>query len=295
MYIDTHAHYNLPTFDEDRDETLGRVRTAGVEKLICPAISFESNTQMMECLAGYDNVYFAVGIHPKRVCPIRGGKRAGRDVPSLSKLQSGYEERARMLARLEGMLAAVAELASSGGRVVAVGETGLDYSLNPSEFERRVQMAAFRKQVEIALKARLPLVLHIRDAHRDAAKILHMYRTELQGSVHCFSLGPDEAKEYLAMGLSLGIGGKVSYEGNVGLREAVAIAPLDRILLETDAPYVLPSGFPFRRNDSTAIPMIAREVARLRGISVEEVAHATTANAERVFFELGTAKGTVAV
>ena len=283
-YIDTHAHYNLPAFDEDRDETFARVSAAGVEKVICPAISYDSNAQMMECLAGRDNVWFAVGIHPKHVCRIRKDRRMKRDVPRLAKLRSGYEDRALMLARLEEMLASVAELATCGDRVVAVGEAGLDYSLNPGELERKVQAAVFREQVEIALRARLPLVLHIRDAHRDAARILHRYRTELRGSVHCFCLGPDEAKEYLAMGLCLGIGGRVTHEGNAGLREAVATVPLDRILLETDAPYVLPAGFPSRRNDSTAIPVIAREVARLRGISVEEVAEVTTANAERVFF-----------
>ena len=284
MFIETHAHYNLPAFDDDRDEVLARVRAAGVEKIVCPAISYDSNAQMMGCLAGYDDVYFAVGIHPKRVCPIRKSKRAGRDVPRLAKLRSAYEDRAHTLERIEGELAAVRALATSGERVVAVGETGLDYSLNPGELERKIQMAAFREQVEIALKTRLPLVLHIRDAHRDAARILHRYRTELKGSVHCFCLGPNEAKEYLAMGLMLGIGGKVTHEGNVGLREAVATAPLDRILLETDAPYVLPAGFASQRNDSTAIPMIAREVARLRGISVEEVARATAKNAERLFF-----------
>ena len=284
MYVDTHAHYNLPAFDEDREETLSRIRAAGVGKVICPAIAFDSNAQMMECLADRDDVWFATGIHPKHVCRIRKGKRVKRDVPRLAKLRSDCEDRARMLARLEGMLASVAELATCGDRVVAVGEAGLDYSLNPGELERKVQAAVFREQVEIALRARLPLVLHIRDAHRDAARILHRYHTELAGSVHCFCLGPNEAKEYLAMGLCLGIGGKVTNEGNARLREAVATVPLDRILLETDAPYVLPAGFPSRRNDSTAIPIIAREVARLRGISVEEVAEVTTANAERVVF-----------
>lgn len=283
MFIDTHAHYNLPTYDDDRDEVLARVRAAGVDKIICPAISYESNAQMVECLSDYDDVFFAVGIHPKRVFHAAKKRSSRREVARLSKLRSEYESVAQALGDLETRLAAVAELASAE-RVVAVGEAGLDYSLNPGELERKIQMAVFRAQVEIALRAHLPLVLHIRDAHRDAARILHMYRTELTGSVHCFCLGTPEAKEYLAMGLSLGIGGKVTHEGNAGLREAVATVPLDRLLLETDAPYVLPAGFPSRRNDSTAIPLIAEEVARLRGISVEEVAAATTANAERVFF-----------
>ena len=300
MYIDTHAHYNLPAFEDDRRETFERMRGVGVSKIICPAITYESNWQMMECLKGFENVYYAVGMHPKRVFPVRKDKRVERVVPHIAKLRDEYESRALVLAELESKLASIAELASNGERVVAVGEAGLDYSLNPGTLERKVQMAVFRAQVEISLKAHLPLVLHVRDAHRDAMHILHMYRTQFRGSAHCFCCGSNEAKEYLAMGFSLGIGGKVTYEQNAGLREAVAMAPLDRILLETDAPYVLPAGFSgfgdkdaacavptgfaARRNDSTAIPVIAAEVARLRGITVEEVAEVTTANAERVFF-----------
>ena len=284
MYIDTHAHYNLPAFADDRDKVLEDVRAAGVDRILCPAIGFDSNAQMMECLGQHGDIHFALGIHPKHVYAAPKDKRAERTPARLSRLRSSLEEQAGALERLEEMLGHLRRLATSGMRVVAIGETGLDYSRNPSEFERKVQKAVFREHVEMALTAKLPLVLHIRDAHRDAAQILHGYRCRFSGSVHSFCLGVAEAKEYLAMGLSLGIGGKLTYEQYAGLREAVATVPLESILLETDAPYVVPATFGSRRNDSTAIPIIAREVARLRGISAEEVARATTQNAMRVFF-----------
>ncbi len=108
-FFDTHAHYNLPTFDGDRDKALANARAAGVEKVICPAISFESNAQMMECLADYDNIYFAVGIHPKYVQPIKKDKRRKRSVPRLSELRLEYESRAYALEELDERLASIAE------------------------------------------------------------------------------------------------------------------------------------------------------------------------------------------
>ena len=287
MFIDTHAHYNLPAYDQDRDEVFERILAVGIGKVICPAVSFDSNHQMMGCLDAYEDVSFAVGMHPKHVCRIRKDKRKAQAMPNLGRLKASYVDRLQTLERLERELASIRELAFSGGRVVAVGETGLDYSLNPGELERTIQMAVFREQVQIALQARLPLVLHVRGAHRDAVRILQSYHTRLKGTVHCFCLGPNEAEDCLALGLMLGIGGKVTHTAQAGLREAVKIAPLDRIVLETDAPYVLPQGSTLSRNDSTAIPVIAREVAKLRGISVEEVERATTENAERLFFADG--------
>ena len=288
MLIDTHAHYDHVAFDEDREDLLRQVRAAGVERIVCPAIGFESNQRMIEVLGDHEEVSFAVGIHPKYVVPPvpQGGREP--DVPeaqaSVHDLHVLYDMRATQLAKVEEELSALGELALSRPRVVAIGETGLDYSRHPQEFERCVQRAAFRAQIEIALSLDLPLVLHIRDAHREAADILHSYRTRFTGVVHCFCQGPSEAKEYLAMGLTLGIGGKVTYPQHVALHEALGSIPLNRIVLETDAPFVVPEGWPTRRNDSTAIPQIAWELARLMGVSVEEVAAVSTETARQVFF-----------
>ena len=289
MFIDTHAHYDHTAFDEDREDLLGRVRAAGVERIVCPAISIESNRRMMEVLGDHQDVSFAVGIHPRHL--VMAPARPKGRVPDVPEAQLGirdlhmlYALRALELAKVEEGLATIAEVALSGPRVVAIGETGLDYSRRPKEFERSVQRAAFRAQIEIALSCGLPLVLHIRDAHREVADILHSYRTKFKGVAHCFCQGPSEAKELIAMGLVLGIGGKVTQPQNAGLREALASVPLDRLVLETDAPFVVPHGWPTRRNDSTALPEIARELARLLSVSVEEVAARTTETARQVFF-----------
>lgn len=282
-YIDTHAHCNLPAYANDLDEVREAVRAVGVERIISPAISYESNKQMLEKLLGYPEISFALGIHPKHVC---SGKLAKREMPALASmkaLRTWHTNRLRVLDELSEQVEVLRDMAKNEPRVVAIGETGLDYSLHPSEFERAVQAALFRLLVNLSLNLQLPLVLHVRNAHADAVTLLRGYHGTPKGVVHCFDGGPKEAREYLDLGLYLGIGGRVTHKENKALREAVAIAPSNRLVLETDAPYVRPSAFERERNDSTAIPMIAREVAVLRGEDIEEVAAHTTENAERLF------------
>lgn len=285
--IDTHSHYNLPAFSSDWEDVLQASRDAGVTKFLCPAISYGTNGEMLSMFEDVDDVSVALGIHPKRVCP-RPSRKARRREPKPARmrdLRKRLAERLELLDGLDEQIASLGEMAdASRGKVVAVGETGLDWSLSPDGFEREVQVATFVAQLELSLRKGLPVVLHVRDAHQDAINVLHRYRGAVRGVVHCFAAGPDEAKAYLSMGLLLGIGGKVTHAGCDGVREAVRIAPADRLVLETDAPYVVPSGFGSDRNDSTAIPMIARTVAEVRGISVEEVAETTTRNALRLFW-----------
>ena len=291
IYIDTHAHYNLPAYADDLDEVMAAVRAAGVGRIICPAIGYASNAQMLERLRCYPEVSFALGIHPKRACPARLARREPPALASMKALRGWYAERLELLERLAGQVESLRAMARADPRVVAIGEAGLDYSLHPSAFERQAQAALFRLQIELALQLELPLVLHVRDAHNDAVEVLRKYRGHASGVVHCFGGGSREAQEYLDLGLHLGIGGRVTHEAASGLREAVASVPADRLLLETDAPYVLPAGFPSDRNDSTAIPTIADEVAALRNVDIEEVAHFTTENAERLFFSGGGCHG----
>lgn len=286
-FIDTHAHYNMPAFAEDLDDVLGSIREAGVEKVICPAVSYASNEQMLHALDDHLEVFFALGIHPKLACPRRAAKVAPPDFAGMKRLKVWHRVRLEALDELEREVESLRPKAEKSDRVVAIGEAGLDWSLEPSEFERQVQVALFRLQIELALSLRLPLILHVRDAHADAVAVLRKYRGAAKGVVHCFTGGWREAEEYLELGLHLGIGGRVTRDDReeyMGIREAVSMAPADRLLLETDAPYVLPKGFGSARNDSTAIPRIAREVAHLRGVDVEEVARKTTANAEKLFF-----------
>ena len=283
-FIDTHAHYNLPCFSEDLDDTIAKVRASGVGKILCPAISYASNAEMLRALRAFPDVDFALGIHPKHVCP---GSLARKETPDLATMRAlcvWHEDRLKLMHRLAEQVESLRPMAESECRVVAIGEAGLDYSLHPSDFERQVQIALFRLQIELSLQLGLPLVLHVRDAHDDAIAVLRKYRGAARGVVHCFGGGQAEADDYLGLGLHLGIGGRVTHLSQGGLREAVSTLPADRILLETDAPYVLPKGFGSDRNDSTAIPLIAREVALLRGVDVMEVAEQTTANAKGLFW-----------
>ena len=286
-FIDTHAHYNMPAFAEDLDDVLGSIREVGVEKVICPAVSYASNEQMLRVLGNRLEVFFALGIHPKHACPKKATKAAPPDLAGMKRLRRWHQIRLEALDELEREVESLRPMAGANDRVVAIGEAGLDWSLGPSEFERQVQVALFCLQIELVLDLRLPLVLHVRDAHADAVAVLRKYHGAAKGVVHCFTGSRRDAEEYLELGLHLGIGGRVTHDNReecAGLREAVSTAPADRLLLETDAPYVLPKGFGSMRNDSTAIPRIAREVARLRGVDVAEIARATTTNAEKLFF-----------
>ena len=283
-FVDTHAHYNLPAYADDLDDVMADVRDAGIERVICPAIGYGNNAHMLETLRVYPEIFFALGIHPKHVCP---GKLARKTIPALAgmkALKAWHADRLGLLDRLSSQVESLRSMAESEPRVVAIGETGLDYSLRPSEFEREVQVALFQLQIELSLQLGLRLVLHVRDAHDDAVGVLRKYRGAARGVVHCFGGEPCEADDYLSLGLYLGIGGRVTHEAAGGLRDAVTQAPSERLVLETDAPYVLPAGFGGDRNDSTAIPMIAREVAALRGEGVADVACYTTRNAACLFF-----------
>ena len=299
-FVDTHAHYNMPAFAGDLDEAIAAARKSGVERIICPAVSYASNAQMLDALSDEPSVYFALGIHPKLAFPSKVRKAKApmevREETAVVKRLVGAHQRyidyhnlwIDALLELEREVESLRSLARSSDRVVAVGEAGLDYSLGPSEHERQGQVALFRLQIELALNLRLPLVLHVRDAHDEAMAVLGKYRGAATGVVHCFTGGRREADGYLGLGLHLGIGGRVTHDERpdcAELREAVASMPADRLLLETDAPYVLPKGFGPGRNDSTSIPLIAREVGRLRGEDVADVARFTTSNAERLFFQ----------
>lgn len=296
--IDTHAHYNLPAFAADWEEVLAAAHEAGVDRFLCPAISYESNEEMLRLFGGRGDVWLALGIHPKRAIPRRTPGQGARLLPRLRDIRARLTGEATEVDRLERQLDAVARLIDGNpGKVVAVGEAGLDYSRHPDQFERDVQCALFRAQIEIALDRRLPMVLHVREAHGDALAVLRGYGGTVRGVAHCFVGTRDVTEEYLSLGILLGVGGKVTHSSREGdaLREAVASAPADMLVLETDAPFVLPEGLDLRgsdapdasrlsRNDSTNIPLIAADVARVRGESAEDVARATTENAMRLFW-----------
>lgn len=265
--IDTHAHYNLKNFDCDRDRLLQQLHQELTEYIVIPAISYESSEQSMNLFAKYDWIYYSVGIHPNFV---------GLDDSQDAEWEAGLP------------------LLAGRNRVVAVGETGLDYHRftceedgtlsEESAIRKQRQHLWFRRHLNLAVQADLPLVLHVRAAHEDGLKILKEYdfRRSCPGVIHCFNGTAQEVKGYTDRGFMVGLGGSVTY-GDPDLEEAVRQIPDENMVLETDAPYVLPAGLPGKRNTSLNLPVIVEKIALLRGTTPEKIIEITTKNAHRLF------------
>ena len=253
MFIDTHCHLYDEAFDADRDAAVRRAIDAGVTTMLLPDID-SSETARLEALCGqYPDVFRPMaGLHPTSV----------------------KED-------FEGELQHVRERLDSGRHFVAVGEIGMDlYWDRTYEGE---QMEALKRQMVWAEEKGLPVCLHIRKAHNEVFGLLRdMGRQSYRGVMHCFGGSVQEAQRAVEMGFHLGIGGVVTFK-NAGMAEVVKAVPLERLLLETDAPYLTPVPHRGQRNESAYIPLIAERIAELRGISREEVAEVTTASARSLF------------
>lgn len=250
MYIDTHCHLHHRKFNRDREQILEQMRVYGIEAFIEVPIDFESNYNMREKI---QQGYFAVGVHPSKTVMIE----------SEDSLQ-----RLKMLVTMRN--------------TVAVGETGLDIRI--AEYE--VQEKYFRIFIQMALEYDRPLILHLRGAgtYQRALEILREYGRAFKGVLHCFTGDVKDAFRFIELGFHLGIGGLVTYKENAELRSAVKEIPSERILLETDSPFLRPETcLEGNRNSPLNIPAIATEIAYIKGIEVQRVAEATTGNARELF------------
>ena len=252
MIFETHAHYDDKAFDEDRHELLNTLKEHGIEAVVnvCASVrSLDATTALME---KYPNVYGTIGIHPDEI---------GDITPEVW-------EKMKTLCDLE--------------KVVAVGEIGLDYYWDKENHKMQIQW--FEKQMNLAREKNLPIVIHSRAAAADTLDVVKANKAgEIGGIVHCFSYGKELAREYLDMGFYLGIGGVVTFNNGRKLKEVVEYAPLDRLVLETDSPYLSPVPFRGKRNSSRNIPYIAQAISDIKGISLEKVIEATNFNAKKVY------------
>jgi TatD DNase family protein len=248
--IDTHAHLDDRAFDSDRPALIARLHADGVGAVTVGA-SLESSREAVRLAERHRSIWATVGVHP------HGAKYVS-----------------------PGVLRELEELAKSP-RVVAIGEIGLDYyrDLSPRDIQRTV----FAEQLELAKKLGLPVVLHNRESTDDLVAILRQAGKSHRGVVHSFLGDAALAETFLALGLYLGVGGPLTYPANEALRDAVRRAPLDRLVLETDCPYLTPVPYRGKRNEPAYIEFVAAEIARLRDISIDEVARQTTANALALF------------
>jgi TatD DNase family protein len=254
MLIDNHCHLEPGDFP-DRDEVLARARAAGVEGFVVigSGKSLDEVRHAVALAEAHGDIWAGIGIHP--------------------------HDAARIPA---GALDEIERLATSHPRVVVVGETGLDYYYDHSPPE--AQKEALRAFIGIARRASKPISLHIRDAHDDALAIINEERAgELGGVVHCFTGNREEAERWVAAGLHLSFSGVVTFKSAAPIREAAAWCPLDRMLVETDCPYLAPVPMRGKRNEPAFVAHTAALLAEVRGIPSETLAHATTENARRLF------------
>ena len=251
MLFDTHAHYDDPAFDPDRHALLSSLPERGVCGLVNPGCTVESSRAAVALAERYPHVWAAVGLHPEDC--------AGA---------------------AEEDFAAIRALAAHP-TVVAVGEIGLDYywEQNPPRDE---QQAVFRRQLELAAELDLPVIVHDRDAHGDCLAIVKEF-PEVRGVFHCYSGSPELAEELLKRGWYLGFDGPVTYKNARRAPEVAALTPPDRILVETDSPYLSPMPNRGRRNDSTNLPYIVEKLAEWKGLSPAALAEITTQNAKNFF------------
>lgn len=249
--FDTHAHYDADAFDADREAVLSALPESGVTLVVNPGCDLPSSRAAIRLAEQFSHVYAAVGIHPEDC--------AGVD---------------------EADFAALRELCLHP-KVVAIGEIGLDYywpENPPREFQREV----FRRQLCLARELDLPVIVHDRDAHGDALAIVEEF-PGLRGVFHCYSGSPEMAAELLKRGWYLGFDGPITYKNARRAPEVAAITPMERMLIETDAPYLSPVPHRGRRNDSRNLPYIVGQLAGWKGVSPAEVERITLENGKRLF------------
>lgn len=248
--IDTHAHLDMLEHDP-LPTILSRAQDAGVQNIISVGSSLESSRQAVGLAQQYPFVYAAVGLHPEGAA---GWNAAASEVERLCREP----------------------------KVVAVGETGLDYHY--PETDTATQNQAFEGQLRIASETGLPLMIHCRDAYQDMLKVIRRWRPRLSAVViHCFSGSPDEADEFLAMDCYLSFAGQVTFKNRGVLADVVAIVPVEKMLLETDCPYLTPHPKRGTPNEPANVALTAQAIAGIKGLELEEIAKTTTASARSIF------------
>lgn len=254
MIFETHAHYDDDRFEEDRDELLCGMKDAGIYPIINVGASIDSTRTTLKLAEKYDFVYAAAGVHPSEISDLN-------------------EETFEWLKEQTNL-----------SKVVAIGEIGLDYYWDKELTVQAEQRYWFGRQLELAREKNLPVIIHSRDAAADTMQVMKEHHAEeIPGVIHCYSYSKEMALEYIKMGYYIGIGGVVTFKNARKLVETVEAIPLERILLETDCPYMAPEPFRGKRNSSLYLPYVVEKIAALKGVSKEAVERITEENAHKLF------------
>lgn len=257
MIFETHAHYDDDRFNEDRDELLQRLPEEGIGVVINSGASVESTRDTIRLAKEYSFVYAAVGVHPSEI------EELDEEFMNWMKEQTSDE------------------------KTVAIGEIGLDYYWDKEPEVQERQRYWFGRQIELARETKLPIIVHSREAAADTMQVMKEHHAEkIPGVIHCYSYSKEMALEFIKMGYYIGVGGVVTFKNAKKLKETVEAIPLDRILLETDCPYMAPEPYRGKRNSSLYLPYVIEEIAHIKGVSKEEVERVTEENARKLFHKV---------
>ena len=251
MIIDTHAHYDDEQFDEDRESLLAKMKNAGIGIIVNAGSTISSWEKIMKLTKEYPFIYGAVGVHPDEAGTLN------------------EEQMERMSVFLDEE------------KIVALGEIGLDYYWDKES--RDLQKKWFIRQLDLAREKNMPVIIHSREAAADTMEIMKRHAAGMKAVIHCYSYSAEMAKEYVKMGYYIGVGGVVTFKNAKKLKETVQEIPLSSIVLETDCPYLAPVPYRGKRNCSLYLSYVAEEIAKLKGISAEEVVRQTEINSRDLY------------
>lgn len=255
--FDTHSHYNDEKFDRDREQIIKETYAAGVTKFVCAGYNIESSKKAIELSQKYEFIYSICGISPN-------------DIPqSEQELWKDIEEITKIIKE------------NKTNKLVAIGEIGLDYYWNKEN--KKLQTEAFIKQIDLANELNLPIVIHSRDASIDTINVIKEHKVKEAGIFHCCQFNQEMIKQALELGYYISFAGPVTFKNSKNASDIVKLVPLDRILIETDSPYLAPEPNRGKRNDSRNVKFIAQKIADFKEMPIDEIAKITYENALRIF------------
>lgn len=250
-FTDTHAHLDFDDYKENFDNILTQIKSAGIEKIIIPGVSLKDIDKIIKLIDQYDNLYGAVALHPSEV------KEWNENSYLILKKYAQHK------------------------KIVAIGETGLDYYWDKSNIEK--QKEVFIQHIKLAKELDLPLIIHDREAHGDILDILKQEKVK-KAVMHCFSGSVEFALECVKLGFYIALGGPVTFKNAKKPKEVAFTVPIEKLLLETDSPFLTPHPYRGKKNDPSNLVIIAEEIAKIKGLSIEDIANITTHNSEILFF-----------
>ena len=256
-FFDSHSHYNDEKFNEDREQIIKETYDAGITKFVCAGYSIKSSLQSLEMSNKYEFIYSICGISPNDIP--QSEQQLWKDIDEIYKIMKENNSK----------------------KLVAVGEIGLDYYWNKENKE--LQKQAFIKQIELANELKLPIVIHSRDASVDTIDIIKNYKVNKAGIFHCCQLNQELVRQALELGYYISFAGPVTFKNSKNAPEIIKMVPIDRILIETDSPYLSPEPHRGKRNDCRNVKYVAQKIADIKGCTLDEIAYKTYENAMKIF------------